>query len=229
MIVLFVSLKRCQGRSVLQATRSYANHDVVKSIEAGRLGKKPSQSVGRRHLVYFCEYPNAMACSRAGRVLQVGSRSASRNVRSGPNASSQAVYSIDKPERDYEVKNRKSSLVSIIDDDHWSREGVNCFLESCGYSCATFCTAEEYLSADAVRETACLIVDVQLPGMKGPELQDRLMAEGYRIPIIFVTGYCDDRIRDQVLRAGAIAYLTKPWCERALSGCLERAFGVGAR
>jgi FixJ family two-component response regulator len=115
-----------------------------------------------------------MACSRAERVLQVGSCSVSRNVRSGPNASSQAVY-------------------------------------------------------DAVRETACLIVDVQLSGMKGPELQDRLMAEGYRILIIFVTGYCDDGIRDQVLRAGAIAYLTKPWCERTLSGCLERAFAVGAR
>ncbi len=106
---------------------------------------------------------------------------------------------------------------------------MNRYLESCGYSCATFCTAEEYLSANAVRETACLILDVQLPGMKGPELQDRLMAKGYRIPIIFVTGYCDERIRDRVLRAGAIAYLTKPWCEGTLSGWVERAFSVGAR
>ncbi len=106
---------------------------------------------------------------------------------------------------------------------------MNCYLDSCGYNCAAFGTAEEYLSADAMRETACLVVDVQLPGMKGPELQDRLIADGYRIPIIFVTGYFDERIRDRVLRAGAIACLTKPWCERTLSGCLEKALGVEAR
>jgi FixJ family two-component response regulator len=139
------------------------------------------------------------------------------------------VHSLDQSKRAYGVESRKLSLVCIIDDDRWSREGVNRYLESCGYSCATFCTAEEYLSANAVRETACLILDVQLPGMKGPELQDRLMAKGYRIPIIFVTGYCDERIRDRVLRAGAIAYLTKPWCEGTLSGWVERAFSVGAR
>lgn len=156
--------------------------------------------------------------------------SAPRNARSAPDASPQAVRFIDQSGRNcgVEINNKKLSLVSIIDDDPWSREGVNCYLESCGYSCATFCTAEEYLSANAVRETACLIVDVELPGMNGPQLQDRLMAEGYRIPIIFVTGYCDEHTRSRVLRAGAMAFLTKPWCERALSGCLERAFGVGA-
>jgi CheY-like chemotaxis protein len=156
-------------------------------------------------------------------------KSAPRIARSAPNVSSQAVRFADQSGRNCGAENNKKlSLVSIVDDDHWSREGVNFYLESCGYSCATFCTAEEYLSADAVRETACLIVDVQLPGMKGPELQDRLIAEGHRIPIVFVTGYCDEQIRNRVLRAGAMAYLTKPWCERALSGCLERAFGVAA-
>lgn len=215
---------------MLQAIRSYVDQTVVKIIKARRFGKKPSQSTGQRHLPYFDEYPRAMARSRGAAVPQVGSCSAPRNVRSAPNASSQAVRPIDQSERDYGVEvNRKPSLVSIIDDDPWSREGVNCYLESCGYSCATFCTAEEYLSANAVRQTACLIVDVQLPGMKGPELQDRLMAEGYRIPIIFVTGCCDERLRGRVLRAGAMAYLTKPWCERTLSGCLERAFRAAAR
>jgi CheY-like chemotaxis protein len=169
--------------------------------------------------------PNATKNIKARRF----GRSAARNLRSAPNDSSQTVRSIDRSDRKCGLQsNKKSPLVSIIDDDHWSREGVNFYLESCGYSCATFCTAEEYLSANAARETACLIVDVQLPGMKGPELQDRLRAEGYRIPIIFVTGYCDEQIRNRVLRAGAMAYLTKPWCESALSGCLERAFGVGA-
>jgi FixJ family two-component response regulator len=63
--------------------------------------------------------------------------------------------------------------------------------------------------------------------MQGPDLQDRLIAEGYRIPIIFVTGYFDGRIRDRVLQAGAVAYFTKPWCEKTLSSCLEKALGVG--
>jgi FixJ family two-component response regulator len=118
------------------------------------------------------------------------------------------------------------SLISIVDDDKWSRDGLSTYLEACGYNCAAFCTAEAYLSGNAVLETACLVADVQLPGMKGPELQERLIAEGYRIPIIFVTGFFDERTRDRVLRAGAIAYLTKPWCERTLSKCLEKVFGV---
>jgi FixJ family two-component response regulator len=65
-----------------------------------------------------------------------------------------------------------------------------------------------------------------LPGMRGPELQERLIAKGYQIPTIFVTGYFDARTRDRVLRTGAIAYLGKPWCERTLSGCVEKALGV---
>jgi FixJ family two-component response regulator len=133
---------------------------------------------------------------------------------------------IDKCKRSRGTATARSPLISIIDDDLWSRDGLNCYLDSCGYSCAAFCTAEEYLSANALRQTACLVLDVQLPGMKGPELQERLMAAGYRIPIIFVTGYYDERIRDRVLRAGAVAYLTKPWCEKTLSGCLEMAFSA---
>ena len=136
---------------------------------------------------------------------------------------------IGKYQRDPSAKNAKPSLVCIIDDDPWSREGMNCYLESRGYDCAAFSTAEAYLSADALRETACLVVDVQLPGMKGPELQDRLIADGYRIPMIFATGYFDERIRDRVLRAGAIACLTKPWCERTLRRCVEKALGVEPR
>ena len=158
-------------------------------------------------------------------------KSDQRSARLATDASSQAGRVIGQSGRNCGIENtnKKLPLVCIIDDDHWSREGVNCYLQSCGYSCAAFCTAEEYLSAHAVRETACLVVDVQLPGMSGPELQERVMAEGYRIPIIFLTGYCDEQTRNRVLRAGAMAYLTKPWCERTLSGCLERAFGLEAR
>lgn len=146
----------------------------------------------------------------------------------GPRPPSQAVRPTGKDQRLHSGKSAKSSLVSIIDDDPWSREGMNYYLDACGYNCAAFCSAEEYLSANAVRDTACLVLDIQLPGMKGPDLQDRLIADGYRIPIIFVTGYFDERTRDRVLRAGAIAYLAKPWCEKTLSGCLDRIFGTGA-
>jgi CheY-like chemotaxis protein len=139
---------------------------------------------------------------------------------------SQAMRWIGESKRYRPPATAASPLIAIVDDDPWSRDGLNCYLGSCGYNCAAFCTAEEYLSANAARETACLVADVQLPGMKGPELQERLLADGYRIPIIFVTGYFDEKTRDRVLRAGAIAYLTKPWCERALSGYLEKAFGA---
>jgi FixJ family two-component response regulator len=135
---------------------------------------------------------------------------------------------IGRCKRDRGAATAKPSLICIIDDDRWSREGMSCYLDSCGYNCTAFGTAEEYLAANVVRETGCLVADVHLPGMQGPELQDRLIAEGYRIPIVFITGYFDERIRDRVLRAGAIAYLTKPWCEKTLSNCLERAFGLVA-
>jgi FixJ family two-component response regulator len=114
-------------------------------------------------------------------------------------------------------------LISVVDDDDWARDGMTTYIESCGYNCATFRTAEEYLSFDRMCDTDCLVADVHLPGMKGPDLQDRLIADGYRIPIIFVTGYFDEEIRNRVLRAGAVAYLTKPCCAQTLSRYLERA------
>lgn len=118
-----------------------------------------------------------------------------------------------------------AKLVSVVDDDDRCRHGMNAYIESCGYKCSTFRSAEEYLLADAVHKTACLVLDVQLPGIKGPDLQDRLIADGHRTPIIFVTGFLDERTKDRVLQAGAVGYLTKPCCEKTLSGCLEKALG----
>ena len=119
----------------------------------------------------------------------------------------------------------ETKLVSIVDDNDYCREGINAFIKSCGYKCATFRSAEEYLLPDAARITACLVVDVQLPGIKGPDLQDRLIADGYRMPIIFVTGFFDERTKNRVLQAGALGYLSKPCCGKTLSGCLEKALG----
>lgn len=117
----------------------------------------------------------------------------------------------------------RRKLISIVDDDEWARQGTSVYVESCGYDCATFCTAEEYLSFDGLRDTDCLVADVHLPGINGPDLQDRLIADGYRIPVIFVSGFFDEEIRNRVLRTGALCYLTKPYSEKTLSAYLERA------
>ena len=124
----------------------------------------------------------------------------------------------------------EAKLVSVVDDDDCCREGMKAYIESCGYKCATFRSAEEYLCADVIHKTACLVLDVQLPRMMGPDLQDRLIAGGYRMPIIFVTGFLDERTRDRVLQAGAVGYLGKPCSEKILSAPLEKALGrvIGA-
>jgi FixJ family two-component response regulator len=116
-------------------------------------------------------------------------------------------------------------LIAIIDDDRCAREGINALIASLGYSSATFVSAEEYLGSESKRHTACLILDVHLPGMSGPDLQAHLMADGGRTPIVFVTALFDERVRNRVLGAGALGYLTKPCDESALISCLVKAVG----
>jgi FixJ family two-component response regulator len=123
------------------------------------------------------------------------------------------------------VQNALQHLIAIIDDDAFARDGMTALVESLGYVSARFASTEEYLASNIVVETACLVLDVHLPGMNGPDLQANLLADGYRIPIIFVTGQFDDRTRAKVSRAGAIAYLAKPCCEKMLVSCLDRALG----
>lgn len=120
----------------------------------------------------------------------------------------------------------RNRLISIIDDDCYARDGLSAYIESLGHVSAPFATAEQYLSSGVVVRNACLISDVQLPGMQGPDLQVRLIAYGYRIPIIFVTGFYNENTRARVLRAGAIGYLAKPWHETSLIECLARALGA---
>jgi FixJ family two-component response regulator len=114
-------------------------------------------------------------------------------------------------------------LVAIIDDDDYARDGMGAYIESLGHISATFATAEEYLSSGVAFRNACLISDVHLPGMQGPDLQVRLLADGHRVPIIFVTGFYDENIRVRVLKAGAIGYLAKPCSESSLIEYLDKA------
>jgi len=92
-----------------------------------------------------------------------------------------------------------------------------------GYAAETFASAEEYLRSNRVADTVCLIADIQLSGMNGADLQDRLIADGQRTPIIFVTAFPDEKIRGRVLKAGAYGFLTKPFSDESLMECLERA------
>ena len=97
-----------------------------------------------------------------------------------------------------------------------------------GYAAETFTSAEEYLRSNRAPATACLISDVQMPGMNGADLQDRLIADGHRTPIVFVTAFHDEGIRARVMKAGACGFLTKPFRDDSLIECLDRAL-LGGR
>ena len=103
------------------------------------------------------------------------------------------------------------------------REALERLVGVVGYATSAFATAEEYLFSDLMGDTACLISDVQLPGMTGADLQARLVADGYSIPIIFVTGFFDETVGARVLEAGAVDYLAKPCDPKSLIGCIEKA------
>ena len=116
-------------------------------------------------------------------------------------------------------------MISIVDDDESVREATKGLVRSLGYGAATFASAEEFLGSDRLRETSCLITDVQMPGIDGVELQKRLLADGYRVPIIFITAFPEDRIRRSVLEAGAVGFLSKPFEEAVLIEHLQTALG----
>jgi FixJ family two-component response regulator len=119
----------------------------------------------------------------------------------------------------------RNELIAIVDDDPWACEGMNSFVASLGFLGATFMSAEDYLSSELKQRTGCLILDVHLCGMSGPDLQACLLTDGYCTPVIFVTALFEEHVRDRVMKAGAVGYLTKPCDERALVRCLERAVG----
>src|SRR5262245_16908168 len=114
-------------------------------------------------------------------------------------------------------------MISIVDDDASVREATRGLVRSLGYAAATFASAEEFLNSDRLDETACLITDVQMPGLSGVDLQSRLAAEGRRMPVIFITAFPEERIRARAMAAGAFGFLSKPFQDESLIGCLEKA------
>jgi FixJ family two-component response regulator len=114
-------------------------------------------------------------------------------------------------------------MISIIDDDVCAREATERVIRASGYTVATYASAEDFLGSDHVNDTCCLITDVHLPALTGPELYLHLRANGLGVPTIFVTGHPDETTRTQVLAAGAVAFLSKPVGKKVLLDCLKTA------
>lgn len=118
---------------------------------------------------------------------------------------------------------RKHSLVSVVDDDESVRESLPDLLREFGFEVRAFSSAEDFLASDCVDETKCLILDIGMPGMTGPELQQELKNRRQGIPIIFITAQRDENIRSRVLGQGATACLFKPFSDTALSDAVNAA------
>ena len=99
-------------------------------------------------------------------------------------------------------------------------------MRSLGYIAVTFASAEEFLQSGRVRDTSCLITDVQMPGMSGVDLQDQLIAEDRHTPIIFVTAFPTEKLRARALESGALGFLNKPFDEEQLLACLRSALST---
>ena len=115
------------------------------------------------------------------------------------------------------------NLISIVDDDESVRRTTTLLIESFGFRAAAFESAETFLRSGRLHDTSCLIVDVQMPGMNGLQLQSHLAAAGCGIPIIFITAYESTDSRQTAMQAGAAAFLGKPFSDEQLLQIIRSA------
>ena len=118
-------------------------------------------------------------------------------------------------------KNHQATKISIVDDDESMREAIKTLIASLGMDVEEFPSAESFLESGSCNSSNCLILDVRMPGLTGPELQRRLLASNKRIPIIFVTAHYTEEGRAKAMAAGAVAFLAKPFNEDELLQALE--------
>jgi FixJ family two-component response regulator len=118
------------------------------------------------------------------------------------------------------------SLVVVVDDDESVRESLPDLLRELGYAVRAFSSAEEFLASDCVGQTRCLILDIAMPGMSGPDLQRELRRRRQEIPIVFITAHEDATVRPRLLQQGAVECLFKPFSETALLAALNTALRV---
>jgi FixJ family two-component response regulator len=117
----------------------------------------------------------------------------------------------------------KRPLVSVVDDDESVRESLPDLLRQFGFAAEAFPSAEAFLASDVVSETRCLLLDIAMPGMSGPELQQELLRQRQQIPIVFITGHADSTVRPRLLARGAVECLSKPFSEVSLLDALNAA------
>jgi len=123
----------------------------------------------------------------------------------------------------------ENPLVSIVDDDVSTRTSAQRLISLFGFRAEVFASAQEFLQSGRVRETGCLILDMRMPEMDGLELQDLLISNNYRIPIIFVTAHAGDHQQRRATKAGAVAFLRKPVSEQALISAIRAVLRKGRR
>ena len=117
-------------------------------------------------------------------------------------------------------------LISVIDDDESVRESLPDLLKECGFDAQVFSSAEDFLASDQISETKCLILDVAMPGLSGPDLQRKLTQHRQKIPIIFITAHRDETVRPRLIEQGAVECLFKPFSETDLLTALNSALRV---
>ena len=122
-----------------------------------------------------------------------------------------------------------NALISIVDDDEECRHAMAVLMKSLRLSAASFSSASEFLGSPCLTKTACLIADVNMPGMTGVELHAQLVKLGYTIPTILITAYPDDAVRARAIAEGVIAYLSKPCSDSILLKLVVSALPPGAR
>jgi FixJ family two-component response regulator len=120
----------------------------------------------------------------------------------------------------------KTSLVSVVDDDESVRESLPDLLRQFGFAAEAFSSAEAFLASDLVGETSCLLLDIAMPGMSGPDLQQELTHRRQTIPIVFITASGDGTVRSRLLEDGAVECLFKPFSETALLDAVNAALGM---
>ncbi|HEY9282959.1 MAG TPA: response regulator [Pyrinomonadaceae bacterium] len=118
------------------------------------------------------------------------------------------------------------SLITVDDDDESVRESLPDLLREFGFSAKAFSSAEEFLASACIGQTRCLILDVTMPGMSGPDLQQELARRRREIPIVFITAHGDESVRPRLLERGAVECLSKPFSETALLAALNAALRV---
>ena len=118
------------------------------------------------------------------------------------------------------------TLVSVVDDDESVRESLPALLRAFGFSAQAFSSAEEFLASGFVGQTSCLILDIAMPGMTGPALQQELSRRRQAMPIVFITAHGDESDRPQLLATGAVECLFKPFSGTALRAAIDTALRV---